>query len=72
MKNAGFSQRAWAGQLTKVTAVDVSQSVGGACRCQSRHLFALVTFLIETFWFSISFFFNVKGEGACITLKMLP
>lgn len=72
MKNAGFSQRAWAGQLTKVTAVDVSQRVGGACRCQSRHLFALVTFLIEKFWFSISFFFNVKGEGACITLKMLP
>lgn len=29
MKNAGFSPRACAGQLTKVTAVDVSQSGRG-------------------------------------------
>ena len=63
MKNAGFSPRACAGQLTKVTAVDVSQRVGGARRCQSRHLFAFVTFLIEKFGFSISFFLCKRGGG---------
>lgn len=40
--------------------MDVSQRVDGARRCRSRHLFAFVTFLIEKFRFSISFFFFFK------------
>lgn len=43
--------------------MDVSQRVDGARRCWSRHLFAFVTFLIEKFGFSISFFLCKRGGG---------
>ena len=71
----GYEERwvksACAGQLTKVTAVDMSQRVDGARPCCSRHPFAFVTFLIEKSRFSISFV-CVEGEGARVALKMLP